>query len=112
MLPEQASEDRQVRAGRNQSMFRSVNEHAKELNEAFSTLTHAYSIACECADTTCIQRVEISREDYDRAREEPTRFVVLPGHVYPDVENVVEESPRFAVVEKLDRAADVARERA
>ena len=90
-------------------MFRALNEHAKDLNDAFSTLTDAYSIACECADTTCIERVEITQDDYDRVRQDPTRFVVLPSHVSPGVEIVVEGNPSFVVVQKLDRAADVAR---
>jgi len=93
-------------------MFRQLNEHVKEFNESIGALRETYSISCECADTSCIARVEISREDYDRIREDATRFVVLAGHVYPDVEAVVEENSAFVVVEKFDRAADVAREHA
>jgi hypothetical protein len=33
---------------------------------------------------------------------------VLPGHVYPDVEDVVRGSNGYVVVEKTARAADVA----
>ena len=37
----------------------------------------------------------------------PTHFVVAPGHVVPDVEVVVRETPRYQVVEKIGVAAKV-----
>jgi hypothetical protein len=103
-----AQEEREIRAARNQSMFRLVNEKAKALNEAFVSLTDTHAVACECAETSCIEMIEIAPDEYDSVRSEPRRFVVRPGHVVPEVETVVRESPGYFVVEKFGAAGDAA----
>jgi hypothetical protein len=109
MEPESSNlEEREVRAARNQALFRVVNEQIKHMNEAFATLAGSFAITCECADTNCIQTLELSPEAYRAIRAEPRHFAVLAGHVYPDVERVVRESERFIVVEKIATAAVVA----
>jgi hypothetical protein len=45
-------------------------------------------------------------------RANPRTFVVLPGHVYPDVEDVISEAESYVIVEKLAAAADVAEQAA
>jgi hypothetical protein len=100
--------EREVRAARNQALFRAVNEQIKGMNEALASVTGSFEIACECADTDCIETLELSPEEYEAIRADPRQFAVLPGHVYPDVENVVRESNGFVVVEKISRAAAVA----
>jgi hypothetical protein len=99
---------REVRAGRNQSLFRAVNESLVALNEAFAVMTDTFSIACECADVRCIETLEISPEAYAAVRADPRRFVVLTGHVYPDVERVVDEADDYVVVEKFGVEGSVA----
>ena len=47
--------DRDLRAARNQALFRVVNEKMRELNEAFSDVSETYAIACECADVSCVR---------------------------------------------------------
>ena len=51
--------------------------------------------------------VELSPEEYEKIRESPTRFFVLPDddHVVPEVELVVERHPRYWVVEKVSLPA-------
>jgi hypothetical protein len=100
--------EREVRAARNQAMFRRVNEKLQQLNQAFEAVRDSHLIACECADPSCIETLEIGREEYEAVRKEPKRFAVLPGHVYPEVERVVRESDGYVVVEKLAAAAEVA----
>ena len=100
--------EREVRAARNQSLFRAVNEKIRDLNEAFSSLTETFVIACECADTTCIRTLEISRDEYVAVRKEPRHFAVLNGHVYPEVEKVVGETERYVIVEKNAVAGEIA----
>ena len=99
--------DREVRAARNQALFRSVNEKLRALNQAFSELTETYAIACECADTTCVATLHISMEAYLDVRAHSSRFVVLADHVYPDVERVVGESDGYAIVEKNVEVSEV-----
>ena len=49
-------------------------------------------------------------EQYEEVREEPTRFLVRPGHEDETVAKVVECHRGFDVVEKLRAAAKVARQ--
>ena len=100
--------EREVRAGRNQSLFRAVNEKIREMEEAFSSVTETFVIACECADRTCIRTLEIARDEYVAVRKEPRHFAVLTGHVYPEVEKVVRETESYVIVEKNDVAGEIA----
>src|SRR5437764_2169364 len=101
-------EEREVRAGRNQSLFRTVNEQLRGLNEGTAAMVGTFVIACECADLSCVETLPIAKDEYAQLRTNPRRFAVLPGHVYADVENVVEERTGYAVVEKIAAAAEVA----
>ena len=107
-MDEGSQHEREIRAARNQGLFRAVNERMSELTEAFAVATDTFVIACECADTTCIAMVEIRPDDYSALRAEPRQFAVLPGHVYPDVETVVEECDNYVIVEKTAVAGDAA----
>ena len=100
--------EREARAARNQSVFRSVNEKMRELNEALSTVSDEFAIACECADGGCVQTLNIRQEEYEAVRSSPRQFVVLPGHIVADVEVVVSENVGYVVVEKLGTAGEVA----
>ena len=103
-----SQQEREIRAARNQSLFRAVNERMAQLNAAVGSLTGVYSIACECADTECLATIELTPEAYEAVRSEPRRFAVLADHVIPEVERVVEVSDNYVVVEKLNLAGAVA----
>lgn len=98
---------RDVRAARNQSLFRAVNEKLRELNQAFADVTATYAIACECADTTCVETLHISMQEYLDVRAHSSRFVVLADHVVPDVEQVVAKNDGYAIVEKNIDASEI-----
>jgi hypothetical protein len=55
---------------------------------------------CECASTSCTDRVELSLDEYARVRSGAARFLVAPGHELPEFERVVERGERFTIVEK------------
>jgi hypothetical protein len=97
--------DREVRAARNQALFRAVNEKMRKLNEDVASLTGSFTIACECSDTECVAMIEISADDYLSVRSEPRRFVVLPGHIVAKIETVVREGAAWVVVEKTEAIA-------
>jgi hypothetical protein len=107
-----AQTEREVRAARNQAMFRAVNEKMTELNASVAKLTGTYAIACECADTNCLETLELTPEQYEAVRREPRTFAVRPGHIHPEVERVIEEFENYTVVEKLRAAAEVAEQTA
>ena len=100
--------EREVRAARNQALFRSVNEKMRELNEPFADLTGSFAITCECADSTCTEQLELPPSDYEEVRTHPARFFVLQDHVYPEIENVVSRSHPYVVVQTFDEIAQAA----
>jgi hypothetical protein len=108
-----ATEDAQEherRAGRNQSLFRDVNERVNDVNKAHGLWVTLSDWICECADETCTQPIELTPQQYETVRVDPTHFLVAPGpdHVVSDVERVIEQHPRYWVVSKVGDAAVVA----
>jgi hypothetical protein len=96
---------RDERLADNESLFREVNERLKELGESFSVVAERAEFICECGDAECTERVSLTLGEYEAIRAEPTRFLVRPGHVAPDIEVVIKEDERHAVVEKRDPEA-------
>jgi hypothetical protein len=101
---------RERRAAKNQSLFREVNERIEGLNEAFSLVNPINDFVCECAAETCVAQIALSMAEYESLRRHPNRFAVIPddGHVWPDVESVVERNARYWVVEKTGFAGAMA----
>jgi hypothetical protein len=58
------------------------------------------TFVCECSDTSCVDAVLLAPVEYADVRAHPTRFFVVPGHEYEEIERVVEQNDRFMVVEK------------
>jgi hypothetical protein len=100
---------RAERQGRNESLFREVNERIAELNQTFQVEGRA-EFLCECSRDECKDPVSISLQEYEEIRESPTRFFVLAGHEDETVERVVERTDRYVVVEKRGEAAEEAEE--
>ena len=102
------AEDRGARAARNQSLFREINERVKQLNDGFSMVLPVGEWICECADDTCVERIALSADAYEKVRANGTHFLVAPAdvHVYFDVERVTERTDRYWVVEKFGKAGD------
>jgi hypothetical protein len=100
-----SGEQREVRAARNQALFRAVNG---KLTESALGMEADFVIACECADVMCVEALDITSDAYRAVRANPRRFAVLRGHVYRDVEVVVEETDGYVVVDKLAEAGKVA----
>ena len=103
--------ERDRRIGENEAIFRQVNERVSELNRSFSVVLERGDYLCECGNEDCVDRIALTSEEYERVRAEPTQFVVKPGHVVPDVEDVVRSEPGYEIVRKREgEAAAVARE--
>ena len=100
--------EREVRAARNQAMFRAINEKLREVNAALGSVSETFVIACECADVSCIQTLTIGPSEYEGIRSHPNRFAVLEGHVYDDVEDVVSRDGTYVIVEKRSMGAEFA----
>ncbi|TML65403.1 MAG: hypothetical protein E6G22_02365 [Actinobacteria bacterium] len=95
-------DERTERIGRNEDLFRKVNDQIEGVNEAFGTITGTMSILCECGTLECIEQIDLTVDEYRELRTEPTRFAVRPGHEIPDVERIVERHERYFVVKKAE----------
>jgi hypothetical protein len=106
-MEDRSGDEREIRAARNQSMLRAINERLTH-DDHVAEITGGHMIACECADSTCVQILAITTAQYQEVRREPRRFAVVPGHVYPDVEIVVAQYGPYVVVEKIGPAGEAA----
>src|SRR5690349_14059199 len=94
-------DERERRVGRNEAVFREVNEQIESLNRGIAAISdHMLHVVCECGDLTCAEQLAIGIDAYERVRAEPAWFVVCPGHDDPAVEHVVERAPAYHVVRK------------
>jgi hypothetical protein len=98
---------RAERQGRNESLFREVNERIAEVNETFEVEGRS-EFLCECGRPECREPVSIALEEYEEVRRNPVRFLLLPGHEDESVERIISRTDRYVVVEKLGDAADEA----
>ncbi len=94
------------RIGRNQALYREVNEAIER--GLWPGDGDTAQFRCECALLECNAVLTLSVEDYERIRQHARRFFVAPGHEIPAAEDVVERGPGWAVVEKRGQAAVVA----
>ena len=103
-----AADDRAERLARNEATFRDVNERIVDLTK--EQREQLFDALCECSDATCTERIELTLAEYARVRSRGEQFAVVPGHEVPEIERVVEQTDRFAIVEKVGEGARVARE--
>ena len=108
-------EARRVRAAKNQSLFREVNERIEQLaagkpGSTFKEMRLAMQIdlACECMDESCAKEVTMTVEQYEAIRAESNSFFVIPGHEVSDVEEIGHRGAKYVVVRKLGSGAAVA----
>ena len=97
---------RERRLAQNEALFREVNERVETIAHSHHLGPHApYEFLCECANADCSFRIRTTLELYEHVRASPRRFIVLPGHNFPEVERVVEQHDAFWTVEKEGGAA-------
>jgi hypothetical protein len=95
---------REEQVARNEALFREVNERIKEASEAVATLLET-GFVCECGDPECTEPLSLTPVEYEEVRREPTHFLIVPGHIEPEIEVVIARNERFAVVAKTDPQA-------
>src|SRR5919205_3825240 len=93
-------DDRQERIGRNEALFREINERLEDLQERFDVLSHAGDFVCECGKLGCTEQITMPLEEYRELRSNPTHFAIKPGHEIPDVEDVVARRRGYDIVRK------------
>lgn len=99
---------RKERLALNQALFRIANERISAWPERRATDPAALaSYYCECSRTECRDGLSLTVEEYEAVRADSRRFAVAPGHEYTEVECVVDDHGRYAVVEKFKEVAPV-----
>ena len=89
----------------NEALFREINERTEAVGTTLASDNVPLEFLCECDDTDCVEKVSVTRAEYEAIRALATHFVVLPGHEDPGIEHVVQHTERFLVVEKEGEAA-------
>jgi hypothetical protein len=85
------------RLARNQTLFREVNERIEKV----AGTNEVVEFVCECSDTACVAKVELTLSEYERIRSNSVWFFVQTGHEIPEIERVVSQDDGYAVVEKI-----------
>jgi hypothetical protein len=93
------------RAARNEEIFRGINARIEEGAERHGVAT-PLPYHCECGDASCLETVALVPADYEHVLRERYRFIVVPGHEKPMIEQVVERHATHLVVEKIGEARE------
>jgi anti-sigma B factor antagonist len=98
-------QERKQRIVKNEQAFRDYNNRKLQRESVDETDDwERIQFVCECGDNDCDEILAITAADFTTAHSAPNRFIVKPGHIYPEVERVVRENGTFAVVEKQPAA--------
>ena len=94
-------DQRQARIGRNEALFREVNERIEDLNRGFAAVSDGkMHVVCECGEHTCVDQLVVTPEEYEEVRADPLQFLVKPGHEILSSEDVVAERSEYLIVAK------------
>jgi hypothetical protein len=98
LVPIPSTRPRDQRLTENELLFRRANEEAARQTLS-GDVPAALDVVCECTDRDCRKSLTMSTAEYEWLRQNPRRFVVLPGHEAPAVEQVVERFDGYVIVE-------------
>jgi hypothetical protein len=94
------------RAARNEVMFREANEKIS-IKGAQLEYTGRMPFLCECEEPGCTDVLRLERDEYERVRAAPRRFLLAPGHETRG-ERLIETTGRFTIVEKGGISGEIA----
>jgi hypothetical protein len=98
---------RDERIAKNEAVFRAAN---RELQQAETEAggDGVLEVLCECGQQGCSGMITLTVADYEGVHHQEDRFVVVPGHENPEIENVVERREAYFVVDKFGEAEEIA----
>jgi hypothetical protein len=95
----------------NEVSFRDQNEWIDGASRSFG-FREVTAFVCECGDGECRKPIEMTKPEYESVRSDSTHFAIALNHENPEIETVVRERARYAVVQKVDSfAVRLARQR-
>lgn len=89
----------------NETIFREMNEWTEVVETPPSPNEQIDMYLCECSDRRCTDPIGMTRPEYEAVRAVPVRFAIALDHENPEIDRVVTENLRFAIVEKFYGAA-------
>jgi hypothetical protein len=96
-------DERSARLAANEAIVRAGNERIDAMLGGQNETTGSM---WECGDAKRFEQVELTNAEYEGVRSHPARFFVVSGHEDLTAgEVVVEEAPRFAIVERSNPRA-------
>ena len=104
----------EYRVGKNEALFREVNERIRSVSEdwAKGDRTSRIEFVCECSRETCFETVALTVAEYEEVRSDPRRFLIVTGHVWsPEVEREVDRNGGYSVIEKFGDAGEIAEDK-
>lgn len=92
--------DRDTDGVSNEVASRARNEWVEPASAIVGIATGTDPYACECGYSGCEVSIDLTREEYEAVRQDGNRFAIAINHEDPEIELVVAEHVRYAVVEK------------
>ena len=82
---------------------RTRNEWIETTKDAFGETDEAgmATFACECSFRGCESLIQLTRAEYEFVREHGGYFAIALDHENPELDRLVEEFQRYALIEKL-----------
>jgi len=84
----------------NQQTIRSANERLQAVAAEVVPADQLVPFLCECADGTCLGRVDMKVAEYDEIHSDRSRYSILHDHDLVNGEAVIEERALFDIVSK------------
>jgi hypothetical protein len=97
------------RAAENEAIFRDANERIEKRLSELTLEGGRAPFLCECEDMGCREMLRLTPAEYESVRADPRHFVIAPGHP-TEHGRIVERTDRFAVIEKVGGAGEIAEE--
>ena len=93
-------------AARNEVAFRTANEDLGRKRRELQ-LEGTTPFLCECDNESCTELIHLELGEYERVRQNPRQFVIVPGHE-SERDRPFETHGRYAVVEKTGLGGAIA----
>jgi hypothetical protein len=84
----------------NQRLFKDANQRLHDVVEHKAREATPVPFLCECADVECMERVEVSLEQWQAVADQENRFIIVAGHPRIEGEDIVDTLGPYELVEK------------
>lgn len=87
----------------NEAVFREMNEWTVDDRDSGKKSDQtADTYLCECSDSRCTDPITLTRPEYEAVRAVAVHFAIALNHENPEIDTVISENERYAVVGKFD----------